>query len=128
MKWREDTAADIVVGTAAKVAEDMVHGTAAAIREIVQYRTMYENMATMLDVSGSNLEKLSRKKWIGREDRNKLRKRIGQVRALVKICLKMQTFCSGFANGTITELKKMEASKRLNDIVENIESDEEEEA
>ena len=31
MKWKKDTAADIVMGAAAKVAEDMVHGTAAAI-------------------------------------------------------------------------------------------------
>lgn len=125
MKWKKDTAADIVMGAAAKVAEDMVHGTASAIRDISEYHSMYKNMERALNDASNNLKKhLLRKKWMSKEDRKAIRSRISQINAMAKICRRMQGWCSGFAGGTIMELKKFEGNKKLKDVVLGIETEE----
>jgi hypothetical protein len=124
MKWKKETAADIVMGTAAKVAEDMVHGTASAVKDISEYHSMYRNMEGALNQAAGNLSKhMLRKKWMSKDDRKKLRAQISQIKAMAKICRRMMLWCSGFAGGTIMELKKFEGNRKLSEIVDSIESE-----
>lgn len=124
MKWKKDTAADVVMGAAAKIAEDMVHGTAAAIEQISRYHYMYRSMGIELTKTADNLKRhMLGKKWMSKDDRKKLRGQISQIRAMAKICGKMQMWCTGFATGTITELRKFESNKKLSEIVKNIETE-----
>lgn len=126
MKWKKDTAADVVMGAAAKIAEDMVHGTAAAIQDISRYHSMYKSMAISLEKSADMLKKhMLRKKWMSREDRKKLRGQISQIKAMAKICLRMSLWCTNFGAGTISELKKFETNRKLADVVNGIEADDE---
>ena len=123
MKWKKNTAADIVMGTAAKVAEDMVHGTAAAIQDVSKYHGMYKSMAGALEKAADNLSRhMLRKKWMSSEDRKKLRKQINQIRAMSRICVKMMRWCTVFGAGTISELKRFEENRKLADVVSGIES------
>ena len=126
MKWEKNTAADIVMGTAAKVAEDMVHGTAAAIQDISRYHGMYKSMGGALEQAAVNLQKhMLRKKWMSGEDKKKLRRQISQIRAMAKICTRMALWCTTFGAGTISELKKFEMNRKLADVVKGIEADDE---
>jgi len=123
MKWEKETAADIVMGSAAKVAEDMVHGAAASIQDITEYHSMYRNMATTLNNGARNLRKhVLGKKWMSIEDKKAVRQKISQIRAVARVCRRMQVKCSEYAEGSIKELKKMEMNKKPAKIVSRIET------
>jgi adenylylsulfate kinase-like enzyme len=124
MKWEKDTAADIVMGAAAKIAEDMVHGAAAAIQDMTRYHSVFKNMEHALNRSADNLRHhLLKKKWMSKEDRQAIRNKITQIRAIARVCMRLQDWCAGYATGSISELKKMEVNKKLARIVSRIESD-----
>lgn len=124
MKWEKDTAADIVMGAVAKLAEDMVHGTSASLQDISRYHGMYKNMTGSLERSADNLRKhMLRKKWMSREDKKALRMKIAQIRAVAKTCDRLRIWCAAYAAGTITELKKMEVNEKLAQIVSRIEEE-----
>lgn len=126
MKWEKDTAADIVMGAAAKIAEDMVHGTAAAVQDISRYHTMFKNMSRSLTASANGLQKhVLRKKWMAAADKKAVRLRISQIRAIARICDRLRSWCSAYAVGSIGELKKMEMDGKLTKIVSRIESESE---
>jgi hypothetical protein len=122
MKWEKETAGDIVMGAAAKLAEDMVHGTVSSIKEISKYHSMYKNMAIALGKSAGNMRRhLLRKKWMSANDKKAIRLKITQIRMLARVCNRLQMWCTAYATGSINELKKMEMNKKLAKIVSRME-------
>lgn len=128
MKWEKETAADIVMGAAAKIAEDMVHGTAAAIQDISRYHSMFRSMSQSLGRAAANLQKhMLRKKWMSSADKKAIRSKINQIRAVARVCDRLQAWCAAYGTGSILVLKKMEMNEKLAKIVSRIEADSEDE-
>ena len=128
MEWEKETAADIVMGAAAKVAEDMVNGSVASIQDMSRYHSMYKNMAMSLNSGAKNMRKhLLGKKWMSVANKKAIRKKIGQIRAISRVCRRLQGWCAAYINSSIGELKKMEMDEKLSEIISRIDTRGEEE-
>ena len=122
MKWEKNKPLDVIVGTAAKTAEDMVHGTGALIKDMATYCSMYRNMAAAQRKTISNLKKHAMAKGMNNKDtRIKVAYRILQIETVARTCDGLAQDCTNMVGELIKEMHKFENIKLVRDIVGKIE-------